>query len=210
MEDYADKLDSEGQDYLRRLRRAGQRMTVLIEHMLRLSRITTGDLRFAPVNLSTVATHILAKFREREPARRVETVIQPGMTVTGDPPLIQILLENLLNNAWKFTTKTQDARIEFTSAMQDDLTVYSIRDNGAGFDMQFADRLFCVFQRLHKPEDFPGDGIGLAGAQRVVSRHSGFIWAEGATNQGAVFHFTIGGIPKDAMLKLNGKLNPIV
>ncbi len=191
LEDYGDTLDAMGQDYLRRVRAATQRMGQLIDDILKLSRITRAEMRSQTVDLSALAHAVAEELQQRDPQRRVEWRIAEGVIVQGDPPLLRVVLENLLGNAWKFTSKREEARIEFGVLRQDDQPVYYVRDNGAGFDMARVDKLFRPFQRLHTEEEFPGTGIGLATVQRIILRHGGRIWAEGAVGQGATFYFTL-------------------
>lgn len=189
--DYAAQLDDRGADYIRRMAAATQRMGELIDDLLRLSRIGRAQLRKQPTNLSAMATAIIQEMCLGEPARRVETTIEPDLQAEADPRLIRIVLDNLLGNAWKFTSKTPSAQIEFLSESQDGERVFVVRDNGAGFDMQYAGGLFSPFQRLHKPSEFSGTGIGLAIVQRVILRHGGRVWATSKPHSGAAFYFTI-------------------
>lgn len=191
LEDYEDKLDEEGRDYLRRVRAASQRMAQLIDDLLNLSRVSRAELRFEEVNLSALAEGIVAELRNAEPERQVEFVVAQDVTAYGDPHLLEVVLENLLRNAWKFTSKHASARIEFGVTEGDGDSAYFVRDNGAGFDMSYAGKLFTPFQRLHAEAEFPGTGIGLATAQRVVHRHGGRVWAEGEVEKGATFYFTL-------------------
>lgn len=194
LEDYADTLDAQGQDYLQRIRMATQRMAELIDALLELSRVTRTELSRTRLDLTAMARTITAELHRREPARAVEVVLAEGLTANGDPPLLRVALENLLGNAWKFTAKTALARIEIGSLRQaDGVEAYFVRDNGAGFDMQYAQKLFGAFQRLHRMGEFPGTGIGLATVQRIIHRHGGRIWAEGIIDQGATFYFTLEG-----------------
>jgi PAS domain S-box-containing protein len=190
-EEYADKLDATAMDYLNRVRQGALRMGELIDDLLKLSRVTRQDLRGQNVNLSALATEIAAELRAREPGRVVDWSLAPQVLAAGDPHLLRIVMDNLLGNAWKYTSRTEHARIEFGIRPDDGNAVYYVRDNGAGFDMQYADRLFGAFQRLHKVEDFPGNGIGLATVKRIVVRHGGRIWAESQPGQGATFYFTL-------------------
>lgn len=200
LEDYADSLDDEGRGYLQRVRAASQRMGLLIDDLLNLSRVTRGTLRREAVDLSAVALEVTRNLKESEPDREVEVDVQPGLGTRGDVRLLRVALENLLGNSWKFTSKTQGARIEFgveKEKFHDGWhPVYFVRDNGAGFEMAYADKLFGAFQRLHGSEEFEGTGIGLATVQRVVRRHGGDVWAEGAVDEGATFHFTLEGGPR--------------
>ena len=192
LESQSDKLDESGRRYLDRVREASQQMSQLIDDVLYLSRVTRADLREQDVDLSTLAQLILARLQESEPARKVEVKIRPGVIVTGDGQLLRIALENLFENAWKFTSKQAESRIEFGVTQASGEPTYFIRDNGAGFNMTYVDRLFGPFQRLHAQGDFPGSGIGLATVQRIIHRHGGRVWAEGLVGQGATFQFTLG------------------
>ena len=191
LEDYEAKLDDEGKDCLRRVRKATQRMGVLIDDMLKLSRSTRGSLAVARVDLSALAASVVAGLRLAEPAREVEVCVAPSVIAQGDAGLLGSVLENLFSNAWKFTGKTQGARIEFDAEAAGEELVCRVRDNGAGFDMAYAEYLFAPFQRLHRPDEFAGNGVGLATAKRIVARHGGRIWAEGAINRGATFYFAL-------------------
>lgn len=192
LEDYGDRLDAVGQDYLRRVRGAVERMTRLIDDLLKLSRLTRGELRTEPVDLSAMARAIAEELHAAHPERQVTFSIADGLVAPADPTLIRSVLENLLGNAWKFSRNVSHARIEFGRAMADSEVAYFVRDNGAGFDMAYADRLFGPFQRLHSTEEFEGHGIGLATVKRIVHRHGGRVWAEGRVGAGATFWFTLG------------------
>ena len=194
LESQAERLDEAGQRYLERVREASQHMSELIDDVLYLSRVTRADLRDHEVDLSALANLIIARLQEGEPARKVEVKVRPGVVVTGDGQLLRIALENLLENAWKFTGRQAEARIEFGVTNASGEPTYFVRDNGAGFDMTYADRLFGPFQRLHPQGEFPGSGIGLATVQRIIHRHGGRVWAEGLPGQGATFQFTLGRI----------------
>lgn len=191
-EDYSDKLDTQGQDYLRRVRTSAQRMAHMIDDLLRLSRLSRAEMHLEPVDLSAHATDIAEELHRHDPARQAEFQITPGITVTGDPQLLHTALEHLLGNAWKFTARNPAAHIELGSQVQDGETVYFVRDNGAGFDMAYAEKLFSPFQRFHAETDFPGSGIGLAIVQRIIRRHGGRMWAESAVDQGTTIYFTLG------------------
>ncbi len=191
LEDYADKLDSTALEHLQRVRRAAQRMAALIDDMLNLSRVTRCELHREKLDLSAMAKLIAAELREAEPARRVEFVIESGLTAMGDLQLLRAAMENLLRNSWKYTSGHPTARIEFGRSKEIDKHPFIIRDDGAGFDPRYADRLFGAFQRLHTAKEFPGTGVGLATVQRIIHRHGGEIWAEGAVEQGATFYFTL-------------------
>jgi two-component system, sensor histidine kinase and response regulator len=194
LESQGDRLDEAGHRYLERVREASQHMSQLIDDVLYLSRVTRAELRDQEVDLSALATLILTRLQESEPGRKVEVRIRPAVMVTGDGQLLRITLENLLENAWKFTAKQPDARIEFGATQASGEPTYFVRDNGAGFDMTYVDRLFGPFQRLHPQAEFPGSGIGLATVQRIVHRHGGRVWAEGLVGQGATFQFTLGRV----------------
>ncbi|HSN99466.1 MAG TPA: ATP-binding protein, partial [Candidatus Nanopelagicales bacterium] len=192
LDDYKDRLDDRGQQYLSRIGAAAQRMSSLIESLLALSRVTRAEAHAEPVDLSQLARAVVAQLQESQPDRRVDVVIGDLPQVIGDRQLIRVLLENLLGNAWKFTGKRDGARIELGCAPgEDGAPVYLVRDNGAGFDMKHAPKLFTPFQRLHTATQFQGTGIGLATVHRIVQRHGGRIWAEAAVDQGATFYFTL-------------------
>jgi len=191
LEDYGDRFDETGQDYLRRVRAASQRMAQLIDDLLALSRVTRREMSRQQVDLSALAEAVASDLRASGPARHVELHVAPGLVANGDPALLRVVLENLLGNAWKFTGKRPDARIEFGTAQRDGAMAFFIRDNGAGFDMAYADKLFVPFQRLHSTSEFPGTGVGLASVQRVIQRHGGRVWAEAEVGKGATFYFTL-------------------
>ncbi|MEH2171716.1 sensor histidine kinase [Nostoc sp.] len=191
LEDYADKLDALGQNYLQRVRAATQRMAQLIDDLLNLSRLTRSEMRYEKVDLSALVEAIATDLHKTQPERQVEFVIMPGLVANGDAHLLRIVLENLLGNAWKFTGKHQKARIEFGLLQQNDTDVYFVRDDGTGFDMAYVEKLFGAFQRLHAMTEFEGTGIGLATVQRIIHRHGGRVWAESAVEQGATFYFTL-------------------
>jgi signal transduction histidine kinase len=192
LDDYSDVLDKTGKDYLFRVRGASQRMSGLIDDLLRLSRITRSELKWQPVNLSELARDSLAKLMDLQPDRRVKIDIAPDLITSGDPDMLSILMDNLIGNALKYAAKREQPAIEFSMTQEDGEPVYYIKDNGVGFDMQYASTLFVPFQRLHKTEEFEGTGIGLATAQRIVHRHNGRIWAEAHIDEGATFYFTLG------------------
>ena len=194
LESQGDRLDDPGRRYLERVREASQHMSQLIDDVLYLSRVTRADLREQEVDLSALATLILSRLQESEPERKVEIRIRPGVIVAGDGQLLRIALENLLENAWKFTGQQPETRIEFGMTQAAGEPTYYVRDNGAGFDMTYVDRLFGPFQRLHPQGEFPGSGIGLATVQRIIHRHGGRVWAEGLVGQGATFQFTLGRV----------------
>ena len=191
LEDYSDKLDAQGLSDLRRVRAATQRMAQLIDDMLQLSRVTRGEMRREEVDLSTLVRAIGAELQSTEPERQMDLAIAAAAKVNGDVRLLRIVLENLLRNAWKFTAKHQQARIEFGVDQNNGKPIYFIRDDGAGFDMAYASKLFGVFQRLHDMTEFKGTGIGLATVQRIIHRHGGRVWAEGKVEAGATFYFTL-------------------
>jgi light-regulated signal transduction histidine kinase (bacteriophytochrome) len=191
VEDEAEHLSPRGQNYLQRIRAAAQRMAELIDDLLRLSRVSRSDFRKEQVDLSALVTTVAAELRKAHPERNVEVVVKPSVSANADARLIKITLENLLGNAWKFTSKVDGARIEFGTRDEDGGVVYFVRDNGAGFDMKYADKLFGAFQRLHTDKEFPGTGIGLATVQRIVLRHGGRIWVDAAVGSGATFLFTL-------------------
>ena len=191
LEDYADELDEEGNDYLKRVRAASQRMGQLIDDLLDLSRMTRSEMRRESVDLSDLAKSFAEELKRSQPERGVEFLIEGGLLVEGDKSLLRVVLENLLRNAWKFTGKQTHARIEFGALEQEDKRAYFVRDNGAGFDMAYADKLFGAFQRLHGGSEFEGTGIGLATVQRIIHRHGGRVWAEGRVGCGATFYFTL-------------------
>jgi PAS domain S-box-containing protein len=192
LEDYANKIDATGQDYLKRLRSASQKMGELIDGLLRLSRLSRSELHREPIDLSIMAIEIATRLREMQPDRKVEFIIGGDLTANGDPQLLRALLENLLGNAWKFTGKVPSAIIEFGSIRNGLQKTFFVKDNGAGFDMTYVDKLFGVFQRLHDVTEFPGTGIGLATVQRIINRHGGTVRAEGEVGKGATFYFTLG------------------
>ncbi len=193
LEDCANRLDDQGRHYLQRIRGSTQRMGQLIDDLLKLSRAARAEIRREPVDLSQMGQAVIAELRRAEPDRQVELHMQDGMIADGDLRLLRIVLENLLSNAWKFTSRTARARIEMASFP--DGTgghAYYVRDNGVGFEMAYVDKLFGTFQRLHTPADFPGTGIGLATVQRIIHRHGGRAWAESEMGKGANFYFTLG------------------
>lgn len=191
MEDYSADLDPKALNYLTRVRDGGAWMSQLIDDLLKLSRLSRGPLNQTKVNLSALANQLAENLHASQPQRAVEFVIAPDVTAKADPNLIHVVLENLIENAWKYTSKHDHARIEFGSIEQDGQPVYFVRDDGAGFDMAYVDKLFGVFQRLHSPAEFEGNGVGLATVQRIINRHGGKVWAEAAVEQGATFYFTL-------------------
>jgi light-regulated signal transduction histidine kinase (bacteriophytochrome) len=192
LEDYHTVLADEGQEFLRRIRASTQRMGGMIDGLLTLSRIARSELRVQPLNLSSMAAEVAAQLAEAEPDRQVEVVIQPNMMVNGDTRLMRIALQNLLENAWKYTRQQPHPRVEVRAqARGRGEMVFSVSDNGAGFDMAYAEKLFGAFQRLHTQSEFPGHGIGLATVQRIIHRHGGRIWAQARLGEGATFYFTL-------------------
>jgi PAS domain S-box-containing protein len=194
-EDYGDHLDDEGQDYFDRIRYNVSRMGQLIDDLLRLSRVSRSTMTYAPVNFSSLVQELIDELRRDEPQRAVTVAIAPDLTITADPTLMRVAIANLVQNAWKFTAQQPSARIEFGLERQRGEAVYYLRDNGAGFDMAYVDKLFGVFQRLHNTDEFPGTGIGLATVQRAIHRQEGRVWAEAAVGQGATFYFTLPPVP---------------
>jgi signal transduction histidine kinase/PAS domain-containing protein len=197
LEDCAAGLDVSGKDYLNRIRAATLRMSSLIDDMLHLSRITRKELSLTEIDLSAMATEALGELKNMNPGRIVSCEIQPGMTAFADPQLMRIALTNLLSNSWKYSAKHKTAKIGFRWEEKNGETVFIVSDDGAGFDMTYVDRLFGVFQRLHSAKDFEGNGIGLATVKRIVNKHGGRIWAEGAAEKGASFYFTLPGSKPD-------------
>ncbi|BEH09481.1 MULTISPECIES: sensor histidine kinase [Geobacter] len=193
MEDCAEQLDAQGQEYLKRIRIASQRMGNLINGLLNLSRIAREPLCPDTANLSEIVRTIEMELRYLHPERSVLFTIEDGVTAQGDRRLLRTVMDNLLRNAWKFTVARDPAHISFGSCVQEGKTAYFVKDDGAGFDMAFADRLFIPFQRMHQGSEFEGVGIGLATAHRIIQRHGGRIWAEAAPDAGATFYFTLTG-----------------
>jgi len=191
LEDYAGKLDANGQHYLNRVRGAAQRMGELIDDLLQLSKVGRADLQRTRVDLSALALTVATELQRATPDRRVQVLIPEGLVADADYRLLQVVLENLLGNAWKFTTTVAEAIIECGVSLRDGVPTYFVRDNGAGFDMAQAGRLFAPFQRLHSEAKFPGTGIGLATVHRIVDRHGGRVWAESAVERGATFLWTL-------------------
>ncbi len=189
-EDYGAVLGKIGNDHLDRVLAASTRMNHMIDALLALSRLSSQPLSRTPVDLSLLAGYVIEDLRRLSPERAVEVEIESGMTALGDPTLLRMVLENLLGNAWKYTGNITPARIAFLRHA-DDPPTFTVRDNGAGFDMRFADRLFGAFQRLHSASEFPGTGVGLASVRRIVRRHGGEIRAEGEPDRGASFHFSL-------------------
>ena len=191
LDDYAEKLGEDGCHYLERVRAGAVRMGTLIDEILGLSRLSRQRFEREPVDISALAGEIVAELSSVEPDRRVEVEIEDGLVAEADRGLVQSVLQNLLGNAFKFTAKTERARVRFGAVEQDGVPVYFVADNGAGFDMAHAQGMFRPFQRLHRESEFPGTGIGLATVVRAVHRHGGAIWAHGAVDEGATCHFTL-------------------
>ncbi|GLI37306.1 PAS domain-containing protein [Geobacter hydrogenophilus] len=190
-QDYADRLDEEGQECLQRIGGAANRMGELIDDLLELSRVNRDELSRVPVDLTTLAGEIADDLARSHPDRKVEFAIAPGLRATGDPSLLGAALANIIHNAWKFSSRNPAARIEVGSRTDGEEPVFFVRDNGVGFDMQYADKLFLPFHRLHAAEGFEGTGIGLATVQRIIERHGGRVWAESEPGRGATFFFTV-------------------
>jgi signal transduction histidine kinase len=192
LEDYAGRLDEQGKDYLVRIHRGSEKATRLIDDLLHLSKISRQEVVRIEADISKIASSIVAELRESDPGRDVEVHIAKGLAAFADPRLIEIVLSNLLGNSWKFTSKKQDARIEFGTVKQDGKAVYYVKDNGAGFDPNYTEKMFLPFHRLHSEQEFEGTGIGLTIVERIIRRHGGNIWAEGEKDKGATIYFTIG------------------
>jgi light-regulated signal transduction histidine kinase (bacteriophytochrome) len=191
LEDYNDELDKEGKSYLKKISDAGELMGQLMDDLLKLSRVTRSDLNIEKLDLSEMARKIVSDFASDEPERKVKVTIAPHMTANGDKNLLGLVLQNLLGNAWKYSSKTAEPRIEMGTIAHNDKRAYFVRDNGVGFDMTYANKLFQPFQRLHKATEFAGTGIGLATVQRIIRRHGGEVWAESKVGEGATFYFTL-------------------
>jgi PAS domain S-box-containing protein len=191
LEDYADKLDDTGKGYLERVRNATMRMGQLIDDLLKLSRVTRSEMKREQVNMSAIVKGIAERLKHNDPGRNAQFTVADGLTAYGDERLLTVVLENLISNAWKFSEKGAPSVIEFGVTKKDGIRTYFVQDNGAGFDMAYADKLFTPFQRLHKLEEFPGTGIGLATVKRVISRHGGRVWIEAEQGKGATVFFTI-------------------
>jgi light-regulated signal transduction histidine kinase (bacteriophytochrome) len=189
LDSYSDELDAEGKDWLEEILLNAKKMAALIDGLLSLARLTRSELRHESVDLSALVHATTSQLAAAEPQRAVDVVVREGLRAEVDPVLARAMIDNLVGNAWKFTSKAPAARIEFGTAERAGKPVYFVRDNGAGFDMAYASKLFAPFQRLHTVDEFPGTGIGLATVQRIVHRHGGRIWAEGAVDRGATFYF---------------------
>jgi signal transduction histidine kinase len=191
VEDHADELRPEAHDLLMRIRAAGERMGALIDDLLGLARVSRADMRREPVDLGAMAERVVASLHESDPGRSVEVRIAPGLDAEADPRLMRVVLDNLIGNAWKFTRDQPHPVVEVGAEGSDGDRRFFVRDNGAGFDMAYAGKLFGPFQRLHHADEFEGTGIGLATVQRIVRRHGGDIWAEGEVGAGATVSFTL-------------------
>jgi light-regulated signal transduction histidine kinase (bacteriophytochrome) len=191
LEDYGDKLDEEGKDALQRIRAASQRMGNIIDDLLRLSQVTRAELNVTRVDLSAIAREIADAMDREQSGRSVQWAIEAGLSVRADPALMRIAMQNLLQNAWKFTGRSDRPLIRVGALERDARTVVFVADNGVGFDMTHADKLFGAFQRLHHVGDFPGTGIGLAIVRRIIRRHEGRIWAQAKEGEGATFFFSL-------------------
>jgi light-regulated signal transduction histidine kinase (bacteriophytochrome) len=191
LEDCEHLLNEQGKDYLHRIRTNTKKMSELIDAILRLSRQTRKEIHIEPVDISKTSRMIIERLRTEDPERDVTVSIMDGLHVNGDKELLANVMENLLQNAWKFTKKQPHARIEVGCTQHNGESVYYVKDNGAGFDMSYAEKLFAPFQRLHDEQDFPGIGIGLSTVKRIIQRHGGEIWGEGKPDHGATFYFTI-------------------
>ncbi|ETR73338.1 MAG: integral membrane sensor signal transduction histidine kinase [Candidatus Magnetoglobus multicellularis str. Araruama] len=191
LEDYGHQFDETGKDYINRVRNGCVRMGSLIDDILKMSRLTRSEIRQEPLDLSIMARKSLEGFMLTDPDRKIEIDIQDNVRGVGDATLIQTVLDNLLGNAWKFTEKKEMANISFGIVSESEPMTYFVADNGAGFNMDYADKLFNAFQRLHSPDEFQGTGIGLASVQRIIHRHGGKIWAQGKEGNGATFYFTL-------------------
>jgi two-component system, sensor histidine kinase and response regulator len=191
LDDYGERLDNRARDYLQRMGGASQRMGAVFDGLQALFRVTGGEIHREHVDITALATEIADDLRESNPDREVNVTIAPELSVSADARLMRILLGNLMSNAWKYTSTKQDATVEVGSELVDGETRHFVRDNGAGFDMLYSHKLFGAFQRLHSQDEFPGAGIGLATVRRIVNRHGGRCWAEGAVGEGATFYFVI-------------------
>lgn len=191
LEEYETKLNANGKEYLERIRRSSRRMWQMIDALVEFSRATRGRMVRESVNLSVLAREICSELAKSEPERRANFLIEDEVTGWGDARMLRVVLEHLLGNAWKFTGIRKEAVIEFFQKRDEEKNVYGVRDNGAGFDMSYADKLFAPFQKLHRKEDFPGCGIGLATVRRILNRHNGKIWFESEPGMGAAFYFTL-------------------
>jgi light-regulated signal transduction histidine kinase (bacteriophytochrome) len=194
LDEYAGKLDQQADHYLRRIRTGAQKMSAVINDLLDLSRIGRGVLRKESISLTELARNIVTELQRKDPLRKVVIEIEDGLFATCDSPFVTVALMHLLGNAWKYTAKRLDAHIKFGQENNGHGTAFYVQDNGAGFDLAYADKLFAPFQRLHLDSEFEGTGIGLATAHRVITCHGGRIWADAAVDAGATFHFTLGDV----------------
>jgi len=192
LKQYGTNLDYHAHELIEHIRSSVKRMTELIDDLLNLSRVTTSAMHIEPVDLSATARAIMGELCHSEPARKLHFDTPPAEAAYGDPHFLRIVMENLLRNAWKYTSHHDEARVEFGQAHRNGRTAFFVRDDGSGFDPKSASRLFKPFQRLHSTDEFPGNGIGLATVKRIVQRHGGEVWAEGAVEKGATFYFTLG------------------
>lgn len=191
MQTIAGKLNEKEKQYFSNIRSSSEKMGRLIDDLLNLSRISRQEIRRTEVNMSAMAASIIAKLRETYPERSVEVDITEGLTVFADSGLIEIVLSNLLENAWKFTSKTVKPRIEFGTVEQNGKIIYYVKDNGAGFNQEYAGKMFWPFHRLHSEQEFEGTGIGLAIVDRIIRSHGGKVWAEGIKGEGATIYFSL-------------------
>jgi light-regulated signal transduction histidine kinase (bacteriophytochrome) len=191
LEDYQDSLSEQGQEYLHRLRAAAQRMGLLIEDLLQLSKVTLSQMNLSAIDMSNMAQDIGNELQKENPDNHVDFIVAPGISGYGDPRLIRIVLYNLLANAWKFTGKCRNPRIEFRACEDDGMQTFYVLDNGVGFDMKYVDKLFLPFQRLHSERDYPGTGIGLATVERIVRSHGGSVGAESKPGVETIFKFSL-------------------
>ena len=192
LEEYESKLDEQGVDYLRRIRGAAARMELLISCLIDLSRVSRDDLKHEQIDVTAMVTSIASALQKLEPARKVEFSIEPGLVIDGDPRLLRTAFEHLLGNAWKFTNRHPSARIAVGSETTEGRRILYVKDDGAGFDPAYAERMFGAFQRFHSASEFDGTGIGLAMVQRIVRRHHGKVWALGKVEEGATFYLDLG------------------
>jgi PAS domain S-box-containing protein len=191
LEDYSERLDEDGKLYLRKIQDSSELMGQIMDDLLKLSRVTRSEINFEKVNLSDLAKTLVSELQQEEPERKGKVIIAEGMNVRGDRNLLSLVLQNLLGNAWKYTGRTAAPEIEMGVTDNKGKQAYFIRDNGVGFNMEYVDKLFKPFQRLHMAHEFPGTGIGLATVQRIIRRHGGEVWAEGKVGEGATFYFTL-------------------
>ncbi len=191
LDEHKDKLNAQGKDFLNRVRNGAQKMSQLIDDILKLSKVTRSEMSIQKINLSSIANEIASSFQNSDPERKVKFTIHDSIVANVDKQLMQIVLENLIGNAWKFTSKLSAALIEFGVYQKEEKNIYYVSDNGAGFNMKYSNKLFGAFQRLHDSKEFDGTGIGLATVQRIIHRHGGKVWAKGEVGKGATFYFTL-------------------